>query len=237
MTVALRSKAEGVVGAVVERGFQAGSRLRGAKFFHPDGVVHEATVRITSAAGAPRGSTLLTEPRTYDALARFSRGAGVPQPIPDVLGFALRMLDAHGEGRHQDILMVTSGNGPLVQHLLLPSRSFTALPYSTVLPYRSGDESFVIGARALTSVGAENEFAELARLTRRAGPHFELCVAPVGGRLRPVGEITIGDRLEDSANDMRFNPWNTGGGLRPGTFFNRMRAFAYPGSQRGRAGD
>src|SRR3712207_8280735 len=46
--------------------------------------------------------------------------------------------------------------------------------------------------------------SDRAAATGRAA--FDLAVAPLGGRLRPVGAITLGQRLEPEANAMRFNP-------------------------------
>ena len=212
-------------GRVAARGFALGSALRGAKFFHPVGVVHEATVDVDE---------VLAEPGRYHSLIRFSRGVGLPVGVPDVLGMAVRLLDAHGEGRHQDFLMVTSGDGAFVQHFLLPARRFSALPLSTVLPYRAGGGSFIVGARALDWPGeaAGDEMTDLLRIAGTGLPAFELGVAALGRRLRPVGEITLGERLEPSANRIRFDPWNTGGGLEPATALNAIRAYVYPASQR-----
>lgn len=221
-----------VAGEVAARGFGFGSRVRRTKFFHPHGVVHEAQVVTHSPSPAPPAARVLSEPREYDALIRFSRGAGAPAGIPDVLGMAIRLLDAHGPSRHQDFLLVTSGDGAVIQHLLLPARRFSSRPYSSVLPYRAGDETFLIGARAVGAPPvADDEFDELARFARRRGPAFEMCIAPLGRRLRPIGEITLGKRLEPDANRIRFDPWNTGGGLEPATALNRIRAYVYPSSQ------
>lgn len=52
----------------------------------------------------------------------------------------------------------------------------------------------------------------------------------------------MGDPLRPEVDALLFNPWNTGGGLEPAGFLNRLRDIAYPLSQRawgraGRAGD
>lgn len=223
-------------GRVTAAGFWLASRLRGTKVFHPRGVVHEATVMMAGRGGAATGVGLFDQPGTYEALIRFSRGAGLPRSLPDVLGMAIRLLDAHGRGRHQDFLLVTSGDGPLVQHLLLPARSFESLPYSSVLPYSGGGRTWLVGARRRRGAPSSrngDEFADLLELSSSGGPAFELCIARLGRRLRPVGDITLGRRLEASANAIRFDPFNSGGGLQPVTILNRLRAYAYPASQRG----
>jgi len=45
-----------------------------------------------------------------------------------------------------------------------------------------------------------------------------------------VGAIKAGARLD---SDVRFSPWNTGGGIEPSGAFNRLRDYAYSLSQRG----
>ena len=226
-----------VIGTVTAAGFGAASRLRGTKAFHPEGVVHEAIVEITGSGEAPAGVDILATPARHDALIRFSRGAGLPSPLPDVMGMAIRLPDVHGPGHHQDLLMVTSGNGPVVQHLLLPAPGFLSLPYSSLLPYRASDGAlFLVGAtvrQRLRPAPGTDEYDALARASATGRPAFDLAVAPLGGRLRAVGSVTLGARLEPDANAMRFNPFNTGGGLAPTGFLQRLRDAAYPGSQAG----
>lgn len=226
-----------VIGTVTAAGFGAASRLRGSKAFHPEGVVHEATVELTGSPSVPPGVEILATPARHDALIRFSRGAGLPSPLPDVMGMAIRLPDVHGRGRHQDLLLVTSGNGPVVQHLLLPAPGFMSLPYSSLLPYRAGDGGlFLVGAtvrKRLRPAPGSDEYDVLARSAATGRPAFDLAVASLGGRLRPVGTITLGSRREPDANAIRFNPFNTGGGLNPTGFLQRLRDAAYPGSQAG----
>jgi hypothetical protein len=90
----------------------------------------------------------------------------------------------------------------------------------------------VFHPRARGALGGDG-FDDLLRLASTGRPAFELCVAPLGGRLVAVGQITLGERLEPAANRIRFDPFNCGGGLEPVSILNRLRAFAYPASQRG----
>ena len=226
-----------VIGTVTAAGFGVASRLRGTKAFHPEGVVHEAVVELTGSSDVPPGVDLLAKPARHDALIRFSRGVGLPSPLPDVMGMAIRLPDVHGPGRHQDLLMVTSGDGVLLHHLLLPAPGFMSLPYSSLLPYRDAEGGlFLVGAalrqRHRPAPGAD-EYDVLARAAASGRPAFDLAVATLAGRLRPIGTVTLGRRREPEANAMRFNPFNTGGGLQPTGFLQRLRDAAYPGSQAG----
>ena len=61
---------------------------------------------------------------------------------------------------------------------------------------------------------------------------FDLAVAEVWGRFRPVAELRVAAPLPPETDALRFNPWNAGGGLEPTGLLNRLRDYAYPLSQR-----
>jgi hypothetical protein len=228
-------------GSVLGGVFGAVSRLRSAKSLHPKGVVHEAELRVHGRRPSPdllAGVPFLTHQATYRGIVRFSRSIGLPEAAPDILGMAIRLPDAHGPGRPQDLLLVTSRDHALVHHLILPAHSYIGHPYSSVLTYRGGDGAFVLVARVapgapLPDDGAGTEFDELLAAAETGGLRYELGPAPLTGRMRPVATLSIGGRLPGEANAVRFNPWNTGGGLEPAGPVNRMRQSAYRLSQRG----
>jgi hypothetical protein len=190
--------------------------VRRGKAVHPQGDVYEATLRVTGAAHAPRDASLLARPGEHRAIVRFSRSLGVPRPLPDLLGLSLRVLDAYGRDRHQDLLLVTSIDRPVLRHVFVPARGIADRVYSSSLPYRAGHDQFVVGAVPISE--------------RR----FHLAVAPLTGKgsFQPVAEIRLGARLDDVADALRFNPFNTGGGLEPAGRLNALRRRAYPMSQR-----
>lgn len=195
--------------------FNVVSRARGSKSLHPEGVVHEAAVTIRDNLVVPPAARLLREPAEHRALVRFSRSFGFPDSWPDLLGMSLRLVDVHGPGRHQDFLMVTSVDAPVLHHVFLPAGDVEQRPYSSSLPYNAGGERFLVGA------------------VPRGGMRFDLCAAPVMGRFEAVGEIAVGRRLPQELDGLRFDPWNTGGGLELSGVLNRLRDYAYPLSQRG----
>jgi hypothetical protein len=53
----------------------------------------------------------------------------------------------------------------------------------------------------------------------------------VNGRFRRIASVHVGDRLTDRLDALRFNPFNSGGGLEPAGTLNRWRRRAYPMSQ------
>ena len=83
------------------------ARLRGGKAVHPHGVSYSAEFCIDGSGAASRDSRLLGQRGEWPAIVRFSRSIGLPRPLPDLLGVSIRILDAYGEGRHQDFLMVS----------------------------------------------------------------------------------------------------------------------------------
>ena len=225
-----------VAGRAAGAVFAAVSRLRGAKSLHPKGMVFEASLEVYGGDHAPAAATLLSTPGEHRAVVRFSRSVGLPEGMPDLFGIALRLPDVHGPGRHQDLLAVTSVDAPVLHHIFVPVTDPQQAPYSSSLPYRAGGELFLIGMQPLPGSPRRGGTTIEERLERAAATgrlEFSLSVAPLSGRFRPIGRLTIGERLPDDLERIQFNPWNTGGGLEPAGIFNRMRARAYPASQEG----
>lgn len=215
--------------------FAVAAAVRGGKAVHPHGAVHEAVIAITGEH-APAAAGLLREPNEHRALIRFSRSLGLPRPLPDLLGMSIRMPDVHGPGRHQDFMLVTSADAPILHHGFLPAADVWERPYTSSLPYRAGGDLFIVGAvphEGGPRPDGEHELDRLAKAAATGELRFDLSVASPMGRFRPVGEIRIGARLPDELDAIQMNPWNTGGGLRPAGFLNRLRDYAYPLSQAG----
>jgi hypothetical protein len=122
--------------AVLAAAFRLLARLRRGRALHPLGVGYHARLEITPGAGRWAGARLLVPGARYDAVVRFSRGGGLPEPLPDALGVAVRLPDAYGPGRAQDFLVTSSADLPLVRRLLFPGRSFLHRSFSSALPYR-----------------------------------------------------------------------------------------------------
>ena len=215
--------------------FQALSALRGRRVFHPYGAAFDATVDITDPQD--NGTTLFASRGRRRAVVRISRGAGLPRPLPDNFGIALRVLDLYGAGEHQDLMMNVSGTLPGARHLLLPAFTVTDGHYSTVLPYRVGTMVGVVGAKPVLveDAAAPGTLDDLAAHAEAGRIRFELLLASLVGPWQRVGEIELGRRLPESVSEnLAFNPWNTGGGIVPLGFWNRLRRSVYERSQAGR---
>jgi hypothetical protein len=190
------------------------SALRRARIFHPHGTARLGTVTVD-----PGDHPLHVLAGTHDAIVRTSRGVGLPSPVPDVHGVAIKLLNAHGAGAHQDLLLVSSAAPMGARHLLVPVVEQLAEPhYSSLVRYRSANgERFLIG-------GAHD-----------GDERFVLSTATVLSAWSVVGVVELGDALDDEASGaLRFSPWHTGGGLTPVGVLNRLRRGAYAGSQAAR---
>lgn len=207
------SRLSSVAGSAVGGVLAAVAAARRGKAVHPHGVVHRARLVVEGSASAPRAAELLATPGEHEVLVRFSRSLGTPRPLPDLLGMSIRVVDAYGPDSHQDFLLVTSIDLPVLHHIFVPARGVGQRPYSSSIPYRAGDETFLVGT------------------VPQSDEEFELAVAAMSGRFTRVGRLEIGERLTDTLDALRFNPFNTGGGMAPVGVLNGMRARAYPMSQ------
>ena len=198
--------------------FRRLSAWRGLRIFHPRGAAYRALFH--AAANGP-DAEMFADGSEHEALVRLSRGVGFRPPLPDVLGLAIRLPDAYGPAAHQDFLLASSGSGVLGRRLLRPTIMSPADFYSSLLPYEFGGRRLFVGARPKVS-GSTTA--------------FEVVVASPNGRWRAVGALRLARRLDDSvARELRFDPWNSGGGIVPVGLANRLRAAAYRGSRRGSA--
>jgi hypothetical protein len=190
--------------AMLQKAVEVTSRVRGGWLLHPRGRTHRATVEAWE----------LLRPGRYAALVRLSKGTPTPRGWPDLLGMALRVFDGAGDGRHVDLLMTTTGRAPILRHVLAPRRS-TAATYTTILSLRDG----------------RRRRRYLAALPDGEGV-FLLAQASPFGRWKPWARLVVGAAVEQLVD---FDPnGHLPPGLRAVGFIQRMRARAYPASQRAR---
>jgi hypothetical protein len=241
----LRLWAAAAAGPVVAAGFYALAALRRRHSLHPTGVGFQGWLRVPNDSPARSGVPLFQSGATHPAILRFSRGAGLPEPLPDALGVAIKLPDAHGPGVDQDLLLTSSTDRPLLRRLLFPARSFVRGAFSTALPYDLGSERVVLllvpvptsAGRSAGEAGHHPVGGALAELRAIAADSlkFQLRTARSLGRSQPLATVTVGPPLSaDQTEALRFNPWTTGPGIRPSGWLNLLRDAAYQASQRGR---
>jgi hypothetical protein len=233
MTRAVRTVAA-IAGVAVGAVLALVAAARRGKAVHPRGEVYAARLVVGGVPAAPAAAQLLATAGEHPALVRFSRSLGLPRPLPDLLGISIRVLDAYGRGRHQDFLLVSSADRPVLHHLFLPATDLQQRPYSSSLPYRAGAQRFIVGALPHADSPRPSGETELERVRIAAATgrlRFLLAVAAPMGRFTPVAELNVGPPLPSPADALRFLPLNGGGGLEPLGLLNEMRRYAYPMSQ------
>lgn len=198
------------------------SRLRGERVIHGRG--RALAAQLVVPGGAATGAPLLDEPGAHRAVVRLSRSLGLPGPLPDVLGLAVRVLDAHGPGRHQDLLLDSALPAPLLRRVPFPGRDHAGAHYCSLLPYEVAGARLLLGARGLG--GPARSLADAD------GTAFALLVATARGPWREVAEVRTGAGLPaPQGQALRFNPAVTGGGIRPAGPLQGWRERSYPRAQ------
>jgi hypothetical protein len=192
-------------GALLAGATRAVAALRpAAKPLHPRG--ETVTGRIHRYGSDPAsGVPWLDEPGEDDAVVRLSRAIGLPAPLPDIHGLAIRVLTPEGGA---DLLLASTGWGRLTRFVLTASRDPSARPLTTLLPYRTARGPLLIGARVLgpeshtlawAPPGGEwQEFGVLIRSNRQAGDQ-EISFDPVRRQLPGLEQYPAVVRLREPA--------------------------------------
>lgn len=152
------------------------------KPLHPDGTLSVGTL-VRPGTTRPCGVPWLDERGTDQVLVRLSRAIGLPAPLPDVAGLAVRLPNGRGVA---DLLLASTGWSRVARHLLVPAVR-RHQPLSTLLPYRTAIGPVVIGARPAG--------ANLLRLSW----------ARLGRRWNTLGTLTLGEVCADDTR-ISFDP-------------------------------
>jgi len=207
-------------GQVVALPIGALARRRGGKPMHPRGAVFDA---VLHRHGGGWGIPWLDAAVTESAVVRLSRGAGLPAPLPDLLGLAVRLP---GAGTPVDLLLSTTGRGPL-SRLLPVLRRDSAAVYSSIMAYRSDAGSLRLAALPEAD-GMPSDPAPLAGAVGREGLRFTLAVARGAGPWQPFATLTLTGPVPVLDPDVRFDAvQNPPPGLVPDGPMARFRAPSY----------
>lgn len=183
-----------------------GTAVRGARVFHPHGATRRC--RLVVDGGQQWGASLLDDAAVHEGVVRLSRGVGLPAPLPDVDGLALRLPGLGVDGAPLDLLLNSAWRFAFAP-------SVVARTWSSVLPYRTRDgRQVLLGARP-TADG------------------FTLVVAPVLGPWQEWAQLELGAPVE--GEELRFRPTLGAADLQPVPLFRTLRQWSYDASQAGRS--
>jgi hypothetical protein len=196
-----------------------------ARVLHRPGEAYQAALR--APAGSPLGAG------TKQVTVRLSRGANAAEPKSDFLGFAVRVPQANGG--HDDLLMVSAGDGAVRRRIPSRADSFVAKSYSSLLPFKIDGERFLLRAYPTAPSSPTHQgtdFDQLHGLVAGGNATFRLELQGLhGAKSRPLGELTLQRQLGGAESDaLKFDPWSNVT-AKPAGLINRLRRWAYEGSQ------
>ena len=208
--------------------------LRGARAFHPDGVVWRADVAATFAGDGPLADVArrLAGPALVRLSPAMHRGA---VDKPDVLGLGVRF----GAAGEQDLLFATfDGFAPAQLKRALATTDagdYLHNIYRAVSPARvDGGGLVILRARGAACPDAATRDERLARAidAGRAVLHVEARAADdEHAPPLPLVDVTLVGRSSVTQQALRLTPWRCGLGLRPTGVYAGVRWAVYPVSQ------
>lgn len=177
-----------VPGALVGGIFGAVAKVRRDKPLHPRGQVGDAVLTVTDPLPW-LGIPLLSSETERPCVVRWSRAAGLPSPLPDVEGLAVR-IDDPATGDSADLLFSSTGTGSVTRFVLAPRAPASHGPQTTILPVatRTGGVVFLV-----TPTDEEHP-----------PRHFDLSVAQAGSSWLKVGRLAVDAWGPD--RPLRFDP-------------------------------
>ena len=147
------------IGAVLSGAFAVGQRLRHPRPIHPRRVVLSGQVRWIPDA-EPSGIAWIDrgpgEP--VPVVARVSRSIGLPAPLPDIFGLALRV---EANGAPADIELASTGWTVPARFALLLHRRAESARFGSLFPYRGTRGPVLVGARTRSGRPAATDPREL----------------------------------------------------------------------------
>lgn len=206
----------------------AASRVRGERAIHAKGTTVRA--RLLVPGGAELGVPLLDDAGRHDCVVRVSRSIGLPERLPDIVGIAVRVHDAHGPGRHQDLLLDSALSWPLARRVPVLRFDLLSTLFSSLTPYELAGRRWLLALLPDPSAPSTRRLADVAG--RSDGTRMRLAVASARGPWRPVAMLELGGPVP-GGRQVRFAPDVTGGGIRPAGWLHDLRRRAYDASHVG----
>jgi hypothetical protein len=221
------------VSDLVSTPFRWGSALRHRRVFHPDGVLAEGSIdRVAPAhTGLPVPSGRV--------VARFSKAAGTPGALPDVIGLALRIVPQADPNTDWDILLASAGSGVLSRAIgLRPVTSWTGHAMTSLVPLRYREINWWLRGRIVTDIGGVGvSLTGIRDQLDRGQIEVELDQARGASYFCPLARVTLTNVFSPQlGDDVSFDPVRRtaqGVELYP-RWLADLRARAYDRSREGR---
>jgi hypothetical protein len=177
--------------------------VRPSRPIHPHGLRLSGSLQRTGTAPASGIPWLDATGRT-PVEARLSRSAGLPGPLPDVVGLALKIPS---DGSFSDVLLASTGSSPVGRFVLVPRRNVARTVLSTMMPYKGTSGPVLLAARTTAPSGRLP--APLAAFRRKlAGDPWTLQLLharPLGPWI-PFGTLSLTVDADQDQEDLRFDP-------------------------------
>ncbi|QUW18034.1 hypothetical protein [Agrococcus sp. Marseille-Q4369] len=185
---AAASTVTGVAGRALGAAFATLAVVRRPHPVHPHGVVLHGEIRRTGSP-IPTGIAWIDEAAgPLPVIARASRSAGVPAPLPDVIGLAVRFDGPEGPA---DIELASTGVGWPWRFVLRAHRSPSRAHLHAILPYRAPTGPVLLAARTIAPADLPPYPDALADRLAAEPWRLELLVARPRGAWRPFGELEL----------------------------------------------
>ncbi|WP_396643829.1 hypothetical protein [Microbacterium sp.] len=191
------------IGTGLELAFALAQSLRRPRPIHSRGVVLRGEVRWIPDA-VPAGISWIDDAPadTRAVLARVSRSLGLPDPLPDILGLALRVDTDDGVA---DVELASTGWRVPQRFALLPHRRAERARFGILLPYRGDRGPVLMGARTVSGRPPATDPRALTGADIATTWTLELCHAVPWGSWHPFALIDL--RLDPDPDDrgLRFD--------------------------------
>lgn len=127
--------------------------FRGIKALRPERPIHPEGVSLTGSVDKlpptqRSGISWVDTPGQVQVQARLSRSIGLPGPLPDIVGLALRIPAGTASF---DVLLASTGMSGASRFILIPHRSASEAAFTTLMPYQGSRGPVLLAARPLDS--------------------------------------------------------------------------------------
>ena len=229
-----------VIGLLAAPAAALGSLLRGARLFHPEGVLYRAEVRPLAGGALARSLAGPALVRLSGALWRAKAGEneGAEPALPDILGAAVRFQP--GEATAQDLLFATFRSAALLPLGLFTTdvHDFLGNTYYAGLPFEApelGRVELRLDPQPTPPSGRDRrEKLQRAVAAGLAVLWLEARQQHPGAPWRRLAALELRERVPGGGETLRFDPFHAGLGIQPVGLLQTVRGVVYPASQLGR---